>query len=142
MVDLKLQVPATDEIEVDTQTLAAIDRGIEAANEGRSRTPRRSPEDDPRVDFQVRISDPALIDFEEILEYSWARSYISGTRHAKAMFDPRQIPSHPVLRHAIPVLFGKPYEYIAGAQRGTVISQGTESKNTTELKVVCVSVEH
>ena len=24
------------------------------------------------MDFQVRISDPALADFEDILEYSWA----------------------------------------------------------------------
>jgi hypothetical protein len=36
MVDLKLQVPATDGVEVDSQTLAAIDRGIEAAEEGRT----------------------------------------------------------------------------------------------------------
>jgi len=36
MVDLKLQVPATDEVEVDSQILAAIDWGIEAAEEGRS----------------------------------------------------------------------------------------------------------
>lgn len=36
MVDLKLQVPATEEVEVDVETLAAIDRGIEAADEGRT----------------------------------------------------------------------------------------------------------
>jgi predicted transcriptional regulator len=36
MVDLKLQVPATDEVEVDKETLAAIDRGIQAADEGRT----------------------------------------------------------------------------------------------------------
>jgi predicted transcriptional regulator len=36
MVDLKLQVPATDEVEVDAETLAAIDRGIKDADEGRS----------------------------------------------------------------------------------------------------------
>jgi predicted transcriptional regulator len=36
MVDLKLQVPATDEVEVDAETLAAIDRGIQAADEGRT----------------------------------------------------------------------------------------------------------
>ena len=35
MVDLKLQVPATEEVEVDQETLAAIDRGIQAADEGR-----------------------------------------------------------------------------------------------------------
>jgi hypothetical protein len=28
MVDLKLQVPATDKVEVNSETLAAIDRGI------------------------------------------------------------------------------------------------------------------
>ncbi|HEV2961052.1 MAG TPA: hypothetical protein VG649_04440 [Candidatus Angelobacter sp.] len=36
MVDLKLEVPVTDEVEVDAQTLAAIDRGIQDANEGRT----------------------------------------------------------------------------------------------------------
>jgi predicted transcriptional regulator len=36
MQDLKLQVPATEEVEVDSETLAAIDRGIEAADEDRS----------------------------------------------------------------------------------------------------------
>jgi hypothetical protein len=29
MVDLKLQVPATDKVEVDAETLAAIERGIQ-----------------------------------------------------------------------------------------------------------------
>ena len=36
MVDLKLQVPATDEVSVDAETLAAIDRGIKDADEGRT----------------------------------------------------------------------------------------------------------
>ena len=36
MVDLKLQVPATDNIEVDAETLAAIDCGIMDADDGRS----------------------------------------------------------------------------------------------------------
>ena len=36
MVDLKLQVPATDKVRVDPETLAAIDRGIKDADEGRS----------------------------------------------------------------------------------------------------------
>jgi predicted transcriptional regulator len=34
MVDLKMHVPATEEAEVDAETLAAIDRGIKAAGEG------------------------------------------------------------------------------------------------------------
>jgi hypothetical protein len=36
MVDLKLQVPTTDKVEVDAGTLAAIDRGIKDADEGRT----------------------------------------------------------------------------------------------------------
>jgi predicted transcriptional regulator len=36
MVDLKLQVPVTEPVEVDAETLAAIDRGIKDADEGRT----------------------------------------------------------------------------------------------------------
>jgi predicted transcriptional regulator len=36
MVDLKLQTPAAEEVEVDAETLAAIDRGIKDADEGRT----------------------------------------------------------------------------------------------------------
>lgn len=36
MVDLKLDVPVTEEVEVDTEALTAIDRGIKDADEGRS----------------------------------------------------------------------------------------------------------
>ena len=36
MVDLKMEVPATDEVEVDAETLASIDLGIKDANEGRT----------------------------------------------------------------------------------------------------------
>ena len=36
MVDLKLKVPSTEEVEVDRNTLAAIDRGIKDADEGKS----------------------------------------------------------------------------------------------------------
>jgi predicted transcriptional regulator len=35
MIDLKLEVPITEEIEVDAKTLAAIDRGIADADAGR-----------------------------------------------------------------------------------------------------------
>jgi hypothetical protein len=51
MVDLKLQVPATDEVEVDAETLAAIDHGIKDANEGRT-----IPIDEVRKMIPKRIS--------------------------------------------------------------------------------------
>ena len=35
MADLKFQVPVTEEVEVDAETLAAIDRGLKAVKEGR-----------------------------------------------------------------------------------------------------------
>ena len=35
MADLKLEVPVTEEVEVDARTLAAIDSGIADADEGR-----------------------------------------------------------------------------------------------------------
>ena len=35
MVDLKLEVPVLEEVEVDAKTLAAIDRGAADADEGR-----------------------------------------------------------------------------------------------------------
>jgi len=36
MVDLKFEAPATDEIRVDTETLAAVDEGIRDAQAGRT----------------------------------------------------------------------------------------------------------
>ena len=36
MLDLKLQVPTTDKVEVDSETLVAIDRGVKNADEGRT----------------------------------------------------------------------------------------------------------
>ena len=36
MVDLKLEVPVTEEVELDANTLAAIDRGIKNAEQGRT----------------------------------------------------------------------------------------------------------
>jgi len=35
MADLRLQEPVKEEVEVDAQTMAAIDRGVVAADEGR-----------------------------------------------------------------------------------------------------------
>jgi hypothetical protein len=36
MVDLKLRVPVTNKVQVDAETLGAIDRGIKDADEGRT----------------------------------------------------------------------------------------------------------
>lgn len=38
MVDLNLRVPVTEEVEVDDETLTAIDRGLKDADEGRTVT--------------------------------------------------------------------------------------------------------
>ena len=38
MIDLKLDVPVTEEVEVDARTMAAIDRGIADADQGRAVT--------------------------------------------------------------------------------------------------------
>jgi predicted transcriptional regulator len=35
MVDLRLQEPVTEEVEVDAETATAIQRGVKAADEGR-----------------------------------------------------------------------------------------------------------
>jgi len=39
------------------------------------------------VDFQVRISDPALADFEDILEYSWANFPATAERFGNALLN-------------------------------------------------------
>ncbi len=36
MLDLKIQVPVTEEVEVSQETLAAIDRGVADADNGRT----------------------------------------------------------------------------------------------------------
>jgi len=36
MVDLKWHIPVTEEVAVDAETLAAVDRGIKDADEGRT----------------------------------------------------------------------------------------------------------
>ena len=36
MIDLKLEVPVAEEVEVNAKTLAAIDRGVKDADEGRT----------------------------------------------------------------------------------------------------------
>ncbi len=52
MVDLKLQVPATEEVEVDAETLTAIDRGIEAVGEGRTIPLEEAPKMIPKWIFK------------------------------------------------------------------------------------------
>lgn len=39
------------------------------------------------MDFQVRISHPALIDFEDILEYSWANFPANAERFGNAILN-------------------------------------------------------
>jgi plasmid stabilization system protein ParE len=39
------------------------------------------------VDFQIRISDPALADFEDILEYSWANFPATAERFGNALLN-------------------------------------------------------
>jgi plasmid stabilization system protein ParE len=39
------------------------------------------------VDFQVRIADEALIDFEEILRYSWEKFPASSERFGRAILN-------------------------------------------------------
>jgi hypothetical protein len=77
-VDFNDPVPLTEE--EDEETLAAIDRGIKAADEGRvvSSEEVRSPENDSRVDFKIRIAQAAIVDFEAVMAWSW--THHPGTR--------------------------------------------------------------
>ena len=43
MVDLKLQVAATEPVEVDAETLAAVDRGIDAVDQSLAKNQYRVP---------------------------------------------------------------------------------------------------
>ena len=63
---------STNEVEVDVETLAALDRDIKHADEGRTVHIDEVRKVFPKLDFQVRITEPAVADFEEILAYSWA----------------------------------------------------------------------
>ena len=87
MVDLKLQVPATDKVEVDAKTLAAIDRGIKDANEARTVPIDEVRKMIPKVDFQIRITEAALADFEEILAYAWANFPATAERFGSAILN-------------------------------------------------------
>ena len=39
------------------------------------------------MDFQVRITDPALVDFEDILEYSWTHFPATADRFGNALLN-------------------------------------------------------
>jgi hypothetical protein len=50
-------------------------------------TDRRSAEDDSPVDFQIRITEAALAEFEEILAYSWANFSATAERFGNALLN-------------------------------------------------------
>lgn len=67
MVDLNLRVPATDPVEVPAETSAAIHRGLDDANAGRTVSIEEARRLMVKWISKVRISEAALTDFEEIL---------------------------------------------------------------------------
>jgi hypothetical protein len=62
MLDLRLQVPVTDEVEVSPETLAATDRGIADADNGRTVSIEEVRKLNSRVDFRIGIAEAALAD--------------------------------------------------------------------------------
>lgn len=64
MVDLKLQVPATDIVQVDAKTLAAIDHGIKHADEGRTVPIDEVCKMIPKWISKFESQKPRLADFE------------------------------------------------------------------------------
>jgi uncharacterized protein (DUF433 family) len=71
MLDLKLHIPVTDEVEVSSETLSAIDRGISDADEGSHSPHRGSPKTNSRVDFQIRIAKAKLARYSSKAIGSW-----------------------------------------------------------------------
>ncbi len=71
MIDLKWEVPVTEEVAVDAETLAAIDRGIKDAGEGRTVSLDEAEQLIPQWIAKFESQKLCLADFEQILAYSW-----------------------------------------------------------------------
>lgn len=84
--------------EIDEETLAAIDLSVKAAEEGHLVPIERSARKTFTLEYKILFSDPALIDFEDLLEfYPQEQCWRGGTIRERAFEScgtPGRIPSN------------------------------------------------
>jgi plasmid stabilization system protein ParE len=87
MIDLKLETPVPEEIEVDGETSAAIENGIKAADEGLTVPLEEVRKTIPKWISKFESQEPALEDLEQIVEYSWANFPATAERFGTAILN-------------------------------------------------------